>query len=1158
VAIVDARFSVWEALSGRAPGRPLGPADPGVWAAVAERVNPAKARPRLRAGIEQARLTSVRGTEYVMLRSPDGARGQVCYVRLDPAEVELTRLMDGTRTLARLVAEFVRISGRLAPDQVRRVVADLAGNRMLEELPVDAFRPLQRLRRRPWPLRLGAGMLAFVQGRRVVVANIDPVVGFLYRAGGRLFFTPPVVVLLALVALVGLGAFGWQWWAAEQSVFLAGGSYVQGAAILLGLNVLALACHELGHGLATKRAGRRVPAGGFLVYFGIPSVFVDTTDVWMAGRRARLRTTIAGPATGLVLAAASAIVGLLVPAAAPWCFKLSFAWYVNALFNLNPFLALDGYYLLMDWLEVPNLRARGLAWVAARLRRRPPRFKTLDREGRLVALYGLLSVGWLLIAANIAYRVWADRVAGLAIGLWRQGLLSRLLLVTVAAALAAPMVYVLAGWLQRRWRRLRERLRERHDDRDVPRRLDVLAASSLRDLPPGTLATLAAVATWTRPRAGEQVVFAGAAQPRVFAVAAGVLEGRAPGDPSGTVRERIGKGGVIGLGCALTGAPSALAWHAVGATTLLAVPAHAVAQAVHHHVPRRAAPVGLSADGAERSPRSSSPASQPASPFSVAEVDAFLAQTPALAGLSVEDRLGLATAARGVQVAPGTPITLDGDDGAKVIVSGWAVMRTGENAGRGALIGPGAHDKAIEVGRARTPVNLLVLPAVSGLALLLGASASGLQAEAAGRGAGRAPAFGVHPPAAYPPLAVPPGPPRPGTDAGDRLDRRFERRLRWLLVLVLLFGFGLTGANLLPPVVWAEMPADRALLHVERGGASAVVDGEPVRLPAGADIYLGAGDTVEVAARGSARLTYRGGAESLVCAGTAVTLGRLVTRDEPPVPTAALRVDRGLVVTDTTSASAAFRHLRAVQQSAAGTAVSTGRASFAVAPSGVRVASGELTLDGARVPPTGGRLGCGNGGQAAPQQGSRDQPVEPAASAAATAAPSASTSAPPSAAPPSASRAPGASAAPPSVAPPSSAPPPPRDTTVPRVTAAPTAAPTGIYTTADGTTPTDGDPGSSIRSVIRVAVQDAVDAPSALVVTIRYRITPEGDPAGPWQSATLRPGVTTYTLGPFQENFSQSYRTYVDVEATVRDAAGNVSPPVLVTSLVTVRDYRWG
>ena len=93
---------------------------------------------------------------------------------------------------------------------------------------------------------------------------------------------------------------------------------------------------------------------------------VDTTDAWMAGRRARMLVTAAGPATGLVLAGSMQLVALAVPALGPLAFKLAFAWYLNVLFNLNPLLALDGYYLLMDWLEIPNLRGRGLAtagWV---------------------------------------------------------------------------------------------------------------------------------------------------------------------------------------------------------------------------------------------------------------------------------------------------------------------------------------------------------------------------------------------------------------------------------------------------------------------------------------------------------------------------------------------------------------------------------------------------------------------------------------------------------------------------------------------------------------------------------------------------------------------------------------------------------------------------
>ena len=155
MTVVETRVSVWEALAGRAPGTPLAPADPGLWAAVAERLNPARAKPRLRPGIEEAHLVSVRGVGYVMLRSPDGTGA--CYLRLTPDELALVRLMDGTRTVARLVAEFARITGKLAPDRVTRVVADLAANRMLEELPVDAFRPLAKVGR--WPVRLGRAII---------------------------------------------------------------------------------------------------------------------------------------------------------------------------------------------------------------------------------------------------------------------------------------------------------------------------------------------------------------------------------------------------------------------------------------------------------------------------------------------------------------------------------------------------------------------------------------------------------------------------------------------------------------------------------------------------------------------------------------------------------------------------------------------------------------------------------------------------------------------------------------------------------------------------------------------------------------------------------------------------------------------------------------
>ncbi len=194
VAIVETRVSVWEALAGRAPGQPLArpTRDCG-------RRSPSASTRRGRSPVcgrnREADLVSARGVPYTMLRSPDGR--QACYLRLAPEEVQLTRLMDGTRTLARLVAEFARISGRLAPDQVRRVVADLAGNRMLEELPVDAFRPLQRVRRKPWPVRFGRGLLAFIQGRRMWWPTSTRSSGCSTAPAARLLFTRPAAALLA-------------------------------------------------------------------------------------------------------------------------------------------------------------------------------------------------------------------------------------------------------------------------------------------------------------------------------------------------------------------------------------------------------------------------------------------------------------------------------------------------------------------------------------------------------------------------------------------------------------------------------------------------------------------------------------------------------------------------------------------------------------------------------------------------------------------------------------------------------------------------------------------------------------------------------------------------------------------------------------------------
>jgi Zn-dependent protease/outer membrane biosynthesis protein TonB len=535
--VTDRGTSLWEALAGRGPGRPVGPAEPDLYATILDRLNPARARPRLRAGIEEVALASVRGGPYVMLRSP---REPPAYLRLHPDEVELAHRMDGTRTVAALVAEFARLTGDLAPQRVLRVVADLAGNRMLEELPVDAFHRLADIVPRSPIRRFGSAVGQVLRGRRYAVTGIDPLVTTLYRWGGWVVFTRPAALVMAVLAVVGAAIFVMRWLEGSQSAFVVADSQTIGLLVLLGLNVVCLMAHELGHALAAKHAGRRVPSAGVLLFFGIPSVFVETSDVWMADRRSRVRTAAAGPAAAVVLAGTVNVAATFVPELAPAAFKLGFLWYLNVLFNLNPLLPLDGYHLLMDWLELPNLRARGLGLTMGRLRRRRFGLRGLVGEDRLYALYGQVAVVWLVITLGLGIRIWKDRVDGISATMWHEGIGGRIGFLVVAALLFAPLVGSAGAWLVRRaWRWLGERRRP-DPATDLELRARALRRSRLPTASSSALGEMAAAASWLVARAGSPVPVA----ERGMVVAGGVLEARREDDAS-SVAARAFSGDVL-------------------------------------------------------------------------------------------------------------------------------------------------------------------------------------------------------------------------------------------------------------------------------------------------------------------------------------------------------------------------------------------------------------------------------------------------------------------------------------------------------------------------------------------------------------------------------------------------------------------------------------
>ncbi len=165
--------------------------------------------------------------------------------------------------------------------------------------------------------------------------------------------------------------------------------------------------HELGHAFACRRFGGEVHKLGVMLLFFSPVPFVDATSSWaFRDRWQRIFVAAAGMIAELFVAALATFVwsqtapGLLHSVAHNVIFIASVT---TLLFNLNPLLRYDGYYILSDLLEIPNLSARAAAqmqYLAERHlfgRREVPSPARTAREGAVLAAYGILSWAYRIV-----------------------------------------------------------------------------------------------------------------------------------------------------------------------------------------------------------------------------------------------------------------------------------------------------------------------------------------------------------------------------------------------------------------------------------------------------------------------------------------------------------------------------------------------------------------------------------------------------------------------------------------------------------------------------------------------------------------------------------------------------------------------------------------
>jgi CRP-like cAMP-binding protein len=426
------------AATGTAAGGVVGgPARVSVWDRFAESVSLGSYVPVLRQDLTWARMTTRHGKPNIMLA--DRPRK---YLRISERDDFLVQRMDGTRRVSDLVVDYFEKFGTFGLKQVSDLVTTLRQAGFLTDAPRDVWVDLgQRINPASIPpeRRWTEGTAMRL---KVPLRGIDGFVTSYHEKVGRWVVSAPFLLLSLVVSVAGLVAFFDLLIRGRDPFAPIAGSGLAGIVALVIAYYIAIFIHESAHALTCKHYGRMVPKGGFLLYYLMPAFYVDVTDAWLEPWRHRIAIFWAGPYSGFCLAGLSSLLVWVLPPGivSTVVFKLAVAAYLTNLLNLMPLLLLDGYWILEQWLEIPQLRDRALAFVRGPFWQLVWARRRLSRRELFFAVFGILSAIYTFFAAFIAIYFWRKKLAPIIAPLWATpGLVSKVISVVVIGAIAIPL-----------------------------------------------------------------------------------------------------------------------------------------------------------------------------------------------------------------------------------------------------------------------------------------------------------------------------------------------------------------------------------------------------------------------------------------------------------------------------------------------------------------------------------------------------------------------------------------------------------------------------------------------------------------------------------------------------------------------------------------------
>jgi putative peptide zinc metalloprotease protein len=321
------------------------------------------------------------------------------YVKTSEEGLFVWHLLDGEHTLQDIAVAYFYRYHKLAIETIGNLVLHLMQSGFVKSPTLAAYVPQPSLPR--W-MRL-VTTLRHVLQYEYAITNVDAWITHLYQKVGYLFFTTTAKIVMGLLAIIGLIVF--LNFLPQVSGLLKAAPNAWLLIILVWpISTMIIPLHELAHALTTKAYGYQVHRLGVGWFWLGPIAFADTSDMWLSTRGPRMAVNLAGIFINTVISGILALCAMYLFSGtlAVFIWLVALSSYLMAFYNLDPLFELDGYYVLMDILDKPNLRFHAIKWLLQDFKKticNPALIRVYFPE----ISYWLTSILFILLATFMAY-----------------------------------------------------------------------------------------------------------------------------------------------------------------------------------------------------------------------------------------------------------------------------------------------------------------------------------------------------------------------------------------------------------------------------------------------------------------------------------------------------------------------------------------------------------------------------------------------------------------------------------------------------------------------------------------------------------------------------------------------------------------------------------